>query len=53
MPWILPLLAVGLFALAWRAPNMPLAMAALVGALALLLAGCLEWLARRERGRRP
>jgi hypothetical protein len=52
MPWILMLLAAGAFALAWRAPDAPLAVAALLGALALLLAACLEWLARRERGRR-
>ena len=53
MSWILTLLAIGLFALAWRAPGMPLALAALLAALVLLLAGCIEWLARRERGRRP
>ena len=45
--------AIGLFALAWRAPSMPLALAALLAALVLLLAACIEWLARRERGRRP
>lgn len=53
MSWILALLAAGSFALAWLAPNPPLALAALLGALALLLAACIEWLARRERGRRP
>src|SRR5690606_2266912 len=41
MSWILALLAIGAFALAWIAPNVPLAVAALLGALALLLAGCI------------
>ena len=53
MSWILALLAIGAFALAWVAPNVPLMVAALLGALVLLLAGCIEWLARRERDRRP
>ena len=53
MSWILSLLAIGAFALAWIAPSMPLAVAALVAALLLLLAGSIEWLARRERRQRP
>ena len=53
MSWILAQLAIGAFVLAWLAPNLPLAVAALLGALALALAGCIEWLVRRERGRRP
>ena len=53
MRWILVLLAIGGFALAWRAPSLPLAVLALLASLLLLLAGSIEWLARRERRLRP
>ena len=53
MSWILALLAFGLFAMAWKAPTMALAIAALLGALVLSLAACIEALVRREQGRRP
>ena len=52
MRWILPLLAIACFALAWRAPSMALATLALLAALLLLLGGCIEWLAWRERRQR-
>jgi hypothetical protein len=52
MPWILALLAAGAFALAWRAHAMPLAVAALLAALLLMLAGAIGLLARRQRKQR-
>ena len=53
MSWILALLAIAALVLAWLAPSVPLTIAALLGALALALTACIEWLARRARGQLP
>jgi len=52
MPWLLLLLALAAFGLAWYSTSMLLMAASLVAALGLVLAGTLALRARQVAGRR-